>query len=354
MNKSVKHILLAVTALTIASCGNNRTNDAKTAIAIPVSVQELEKSSINKLINTSGTAQPIYTVDLVSEISGKYHLMNNPATGRPFRLGDYVQKGQTVIQLEDREYENSIAYHARKLNLEIAEQEQSRQDTLYRLGGVTQLDLRNTELKVINAKTELETATINLEKMTVKSPFAGIITSLPYFTPGIRVTAGKAMLSIMNYSGMYLDINMPESAINYLKPQQKAYITHYTIPGDTLTGTISELSPAISYETRTFKGKIIIDNNKMKLRPGMFVKADIVVDHADSSVVIPKDIIMTRNKQQKYVFIVEKNTAVRRDITTGLEDDRNAEILTGLNPGDNLVVKGYETLKADSKVKIQQ
>ena len=137
------------------------------------------------------------------------------------------------------------------------------------------------------------------------------------------------------------------------RKRNRYIFTHYTIPGDTLKARVGELSPAISTETRTFKGKILIDNDQLKLRPGMFAKADIIVDRADSSIIIPKDVILS-NRRRKYVYIVERNTAKIRNLQTGLEDEYNIEILSGLNVNDNLVVKGFETLKEDAKVKIQK
>ena len=185
----------------------------------------------------------------------------------------------------------------------------------------------------------------------------GIIPStflpLPHYTTDIRVEQGKPVVSLMAYDKMYMDINLPESSIRYVKEAQPVYITHYTIPGDTLRGKISELSPAISSETRTYKGKVLVDNNQLKLRPGMFAKADIVVDRADSSIIIPKDVILS-NRRRKYVYVVEKNTAKIRNLETGLEDEYNIEIISGLKVNDNLVVKGFETLKEDAKVKIQK
>ena len=124
-------------------------------------------------------------------------------------------------------------------------------------------------------------------------------------------------------------------------------------PEDTIRGVISELSPAISSETRTFKGKILIQNEGLKLRPGMFVKADIVVNKADSAIIIPKSVIQS-NRRIKYVYIVEKNTALLRELKTGLEDDKNIQVLEGLKENDNLVVKGFETLKENAKVKVQK
>jgi len=351
--KRISFVALLATAFVLVTGCSQTPTATQSEIASPVSVRELAKGSISKLVNTSGSALPFSSADLTSETEGKYHLQNNPATGKPFRLGDKVQKGQIVVKIENKEYVNNIAYESKKLNLEIAEQEQTKQDTLYKLGGVTLSEMRNTEVKVINARTDIDNATINLAKMELRAPFSGVITDLPHYTPDVQIATGKPIFSIMDYSKMYMDVNMPESAIAYVRAGQPVYITHYTLPGDTLQGVISELSPAISQETRTFKGKITISNDELKLRPGMYVKADIIVDRADSSIIIPKEIIQS-TKNSKYVFVAEKNTAVQRDITIGLEDEKNAEIVSGLSEGDNLIIKGYETLRRNSKVKIQQ
>ena len=117
-------------------------------------------------------------------------------------------------------------------------------------------------------------------------------------------------------------------------------------------GILHELSPAISTETRTFKGVLQINNPELKLRPGMFVKADIITAQKDSTIVIPKDIIMTGNRG-KYVFVVERNsTAEDRWITTGIQNQDYVEVLEGLNKNDRLIIKGFETLRDSSKVKV--
>ena len=343
---------LFLVSLIVAAC-NSQPQNSQNDIATPVSVMELKKGSISKLIHTTGTAQPVYGAELSSQMSGNYRLQINSRTGKPFKLGDRVTKEQLIIHLEDKAYENSIAIDAKELNLEIALQEQSKQKALYEKGGVTLLEMRNTEVKVTNARLEVENARLNLEKRDIRAPFDGVIVNLPHYTDNVKVEQGKPMLGVMDYACMYMDVNLPESAINYVKANQSAFITHYTLPDDTLRGVISELSPAISAETRTFKGKLLIENDNLLLRPGMFVKANIVVDKADSSIIIPKEAVMS-NRQRKYVYIVEKNIAVLRNIKTGLEDENSIEALEGLNVNDNLVIKGYETLKENSRVKVQK
>lgn len=343
--------LIAVAAV-LSGC-NNQPQNSNNDIASPVSVVELKKGSISKLVNTTGTAMSNYEVTLNSEMSGVYQLQKNPRTGRPFKLGDQVKKGELIVRLDDQEYENGIAIEGKKLSLEIAEQEQVKQKALYDKGGVTLSEMRNTEVKVTNARYDYENAQLNLEKMNVKAPFDGVIVDLPHYTSGVRIEQNKPLVGVMDYSQLYMEINLPESTIGYVKAQQPVFITHYTLPNDTLKGLISELSPAISTETRTFKGKITIENRKLMLRPGMFVKADIVVEKADSSIIIPKEVIQS-SRRRKHVYIVEKNTAILREIKTGLEDEDNIEVVEGLKENDNLVIRGYETLRENSKVKVQK
>jgi RND family efflux transporter MFP subunit len=347
-----KNLISVLFVAILTACGNQPSSN-QNDIETPVSVTELKKGSINKLINTTGTAQATFSTELNSETTGFYQLKNNSATSKPFKLGDKVKKGQLIIRLDNVEYVNTIALDAKKLSLEIAEQEQSKQKALYEKGGVTLSEMRNTEVRVTNARYDLENAEISLGKMNINAPFDGVIVSLPHYTWNSRVEQGRPMVGIMDYAKMYVDINLPESTIEYVRQNQPVKITHYTLPDDTLTGQISELSPAISSETRTYKGKILIDNKSLKLRPGMFIKADIVVDRAESAIIIPKNVILS-SRNRKYVFIVEKNTALIRNIETGLEDEENIEIKSGLKENDNLVVRGFETLRENGRVKVMK
>jgi len=278
-------------------------------------------------------------------------LQNNPATGRAFKLGDRVKAGQVIVKLEDQEYVNNIAIDAQKLNLEIAEQEYEKQKSLYEKGGVTLRELRNSEVSAKNAKYNFDNAQVRISRMSIVAPFAGIITDLPYFTQGTRVTSGTAVATLMSYDKMYMEINLPEKNISDIQTGQNVIITNYTLAEDTLKGIVSELSPAISTETRTFEGKLVIDNPELHLRPGMFVKADIIVARKDSALVIPKNIILSSNRG-KVVFVVEQNTARERRITIGLENQDYAEVISGLKMNERLVIKGFETLRNDSKVKV--
>ncbi len=348
MKKSL--IVLASLVLILNGCRNQDQN-LSADVEIPVSVEELKLTTIEEYVNTTGTAFPKGEIELKSKISATYFLERNPLTGRFWQMGDRVKKGDLIARLEDEEYVNSVKMETNQLNLELMETELRKQESLYEKGGVTLKDLKTAEINYENAKTTVVNSKLQLEKTRIVSPIEGVIVDLPYHTQGTQVETGVPVVKIMDYKTMYMDVQLPEKYISDIESGQIVWLTNYTIPEDTITGHVTQLSPAINADTRTFKGTVSIENNDFLLRPGMFVKADIVTNHKDSVIVIPKSIILSRQKG-KTVFVVDRGIAAERIIETGLENISDVEVTRGLEKNERVVISGFETLSNRSKVKI--
>jgi len=350
--KTIKNLALAAVAIvfSLPSCKQAQM-DIDNSIEVPVGVIEVDKSFIEEFINTTGTVYPMQEVTLSSEMAGKYNLQANPSTGKQYVLGDQVKAGTSIIKLEDEEYYNGLRIKSREVDYEISKQEYEKQKSLYDKGGATLRELKNAEINLINTEYDIESSKINLAKMSVTAPFAGVISSLPYYTQGTRVNNGTELVKIINYSSLYMETNLPEKYYRNIAKGMKVYVTSYTNPGDTLMGKITQISPEIDPEARTFTCFVEVDNAQKILLPGMFVKADMVINSSENTMVIPKDIIQSYNRMQM-VYVVDKGVANARMITTGLENEKNIEVLTGLEVGESIVSRGFETLRDKSKVRI--
>jgi len=347
-----KTILIAtvITVLSFTGC-RNQEQSLSADVEIPVSVEDLKLKSIEEYVSTTGTVYPRGEIILKAKISATYFLEKNPQTGRPWQLGDRVKAGSLIARLEDREFVLSIKLETNELNLELTESELKKQESLYEKGGVTLKDLKTASINYENAKIALENARLQLEKTRIVAPIDGVIVELPYYTQGTQIETGSTIVKIMDYQTMYMNVQIPEKYMGTIKPEQSVKLTNYTIPHDTLPGKISQLSPAINADTRTFQGVILVNNPNLLLKPGMFVKADIVVNRRDSVIVIPKSIILSRQRG-KTVFVVDRGLAMERIIETGLENVNEAEVRRGLSKNERLVISGFETLSNRSKVKI--
>jgi membrane fusion protein, multidrug efflux system len=344
-----KRIVLALPLLILACSGGETDRDLQ--ITVPVSVEEVKTRPIEEFVTTTGTAKSIKEVTLKSESSGLYKRAVNPRSRRPFVLGDRVSQGEVIIELENPEQINNIKIESQKLNLDISQREFEKQQSLYEKGGVTLRELKTAEKSLMDAKYTYENAVIALTKMKITAPFTGSIVDLPYFTENTLVAVGSAMVQIMDYSKMYMETSLPGKEMERIRVGQKCRIMNYSLPKDTLSGQIAQVSPALNPDTRSFKGTLEIDNPVLLLRPGMFVKSEIVVARKDSAIVISKEVILARQRG-KTIFVVDKGAAEERIITTGIENPDVVEVVNGLRKDERLIVKGFETLQNRSKVKI--
>jgi len=342
--------VLVAAALLLNSC-KQPDMEVNTTIEVPVGVIEASTSSIEEFVSTTGSVYPLKEVTLSSEITGEYRLQINPATGKRYALGDHVKAGATIIKLEDEEYVNDLKVKSKEVDKEISELEYEKQQALYKKGGATLRDLKNAEITLINTEYDMESSRLNLAKMTLEAPFSGVIADLPYFTIGTRVATGTEMVKLIDFEKLYLEANLPEKYFRNIERGFKVYVTSYTSTADTLLGIITQISPSIDIEARTFLSFVEIENKEEILLPGMFVKADLVVNSAEEVIVIPKDIIMSRNRNQ-IVYVVEQGVASERIITTGLQNATSMEVKMGLLKGESIVNSGFETLRDQSRVRI--
>lgn len=345
-----KLLLLVPLVLLIQACGDTEIG-SEDEITVPVSVSEIKLKSIEEFIDATGTVNSSKEVTQYAEISGFYKLLKNPRTGKPYKLGDAVKSGEKIIKLSDPEFENQTRIELRKLQLEQTKSEYEKQKSLYDKGGVTLIELKTAELNYLEQEYTYENAQLQLEKMDVKARFDGVIVDLPYYTENVRVNQGTPLIRLMNYKKLILEVNLPEKQLSQVEVKQNARIMNYTLTDDTLDAHITQISPAIETGTRTFKTTLSIDNPDRVLRPGMFVKAEIIVAKKDSAIVIPKDVVLSRQRG-KTVYVVVKGASEERVISTGLENPSEIEVTKGLKKNERLVTKGFETLRNRQKVKI--
>ncbi|MFR9619915.1 MAG: efflux RND transporter periplasmic adaptor subunit [Rikenellaceae bacterium] len=345
-------IALISTTLIFAACGTTVDNSGREQIAIPVVVEEIVTNSLEKFTTTNGTLVPMASADVTNKIDGIYKPAINPATGKYYKIGDMVKKGDVLATIEDESYLNSVSIDTKRISLEISESEYDKYVALEAKGGATQLDIKNAAMGVTTAQISYANAKISLEDMKVVSPIDGVIVDREYQTPNIEISSGIVLFSVMDYAKMLLDVSLSESTMSYIELGMPVYVTHYSISNRPVKAVIDQISPAIDSETRTYKAVIEVDNHDLLLRPGMFVQTDIVTASVEDAIVIPKSMVRT-SRGRSYVYLADGTSAMQTEITTGIDNDTYVEVVSGLWEGDKLIVEGYETLRDRSKITIE-
>lgn len=113
INKSIKYIGVILLAYTLNACNEQRMNSSSETTT-PVWLAEVGKRDVRELTTTTGTAKAAKTVEVKSETNGKYELMINPKTKRPYKLGDIVEEGAVIIKLNNKEHENTVSLSTKR------------------------------------------------------------------------------------------------------------------------------------------------------------------------------------------------------------------------------------------------
>jgi len=351
---NIRHIPLALlTATLLTGCEEDGPNiDVESSI--PVRVEAVTKRPIAEYIAATGTALAVREEVLQCRQGGYYELQVNPRTGEPFAMGDQVETDEVIVRLDNPEFENQVSIDSKKLHYTVSQREYEKQKVLFEKGGITLRELTDAERIFIDARYAYENAQLQLAKLEVRAPFDGILVDLPHYNPDQLLEIGTPLGQVMDYGELYVDVSLPGKEIERVRPGQRALVTHYGgAVADTLTGRIAQVSPVLDRESRMFKARLSIANDELELRPGTFVKIDIVVAEKDSALVISKEVVIDRG-DARTVFVVEKGIAFERKLETGLSNRLEIEVLSGLEEEERLVVEGFETLRNRSKVKVDK
>lgn len=324
---------------------------AQSDTTIPVRVMQVEKSSIQEFVTTTGTVYAAKETILKTEQAGRYTIRRNPRTGKPFVMGDSVAANTLLFSLDNPEYVNQIAMDSKKLSLESAEREFSKQQSIYEKGGITLSEVKNAEKALIDARYSFDNAEISLAKLEIRAPFEGIIVDLPHYTSSQWVEANTEVATLMDYSRLYAELTLPGKEMDRIQQNQNVAVSNYSQEKQKLEGKVTQISPALDPISRMFKIKIEASNQDLLLKPGMFVRADIIVQEKADVIVIPKDIILDR-RGRKTVYVVQRGIALERRLELGIETKHTVEVTQGLDPDDSLIIEGFETLRNRSRVKV--
>ncbi len=313
--------------------------------------------------------------------------------------GDQVQAGQLIAVLDQREYLASLtearARHlqalselAVNLELEMAgtvdgqaqanyQQQITRLRTDLQAGRLSHEEFtdRSLELElealragafrreVLEARTGFadahaaeERALLNLERTEIRTPFAGTITDLEPVL-GERIYSGEQICRLVNTRELEAEVYVLESDLGSLDVGYPALLT-ITAVGQTLPVEVSVVSPDVDTDSRTCRVLFRFRNDSGRIRPGMFVRAQIATEILADRLLVPKDAVLFRDGRP-LVFKAEEDQALWVYVSTGESNELYYEITScaagqTLEPGDRVVVSDHLTLAHEAAIKVSR
>jgi RND family efflux transporter MFP subunit len=195
-------------------------------------------------------------------------------------------------------------------------------------------EIRNRQALLSQRRSELAIARQQLADTSIYSPLDGIVQE-KRTSVGEYLSAGTAVVNIVRMDPLRLRAEVPEREASAIRSGQNVRVT---VEGDAnvYVGQIKRLSPVIAQQNRMLLVEADVRNDG-KLRPGSFVRAEIVTNDAKMAVTVPSNAIVTFAGIEK-VIVVQNGKALEKPITTGRRNSEWTEIVAGLNVGDQVIV----------------
>jgi multidrug efflux pump subunit AcrA (membrane-fusion protein) len=188
-------------------------------------------------------------------------------------------------------------------------------------------------------------------KSPVKSPIKGTVTSLPVYV-GSTVSPGAPVATISKMDDLQIETYIAERFISKMKVGLDALVRFEAFPDRHFTARVSELAPVVDPITRTMEVKLDFTGRYDRVKAGMFAEIKIITEKKNNVIKIPADCLVKRYGGD-FVFVVkETGQAERRAVKPGIEIDNKLEIIEGLKPGEEIVVRGQTLLEDNAKIKI--
>lgn len=333
----------------LAGCGG-QTEQRSVDLTVPVTVQAVHLDTMEATVAATGTLRPFREARIQTEVEGIIQYVARGVGGRPTE-GMRVARNQVIARLVNKELVVNARLESRDLARAVAKQTLSEQEVLVDRKLSTVKDLDEARRALAEAESNYEDALVQIAKTTIRTPIAGFLTGLADITEGTMVEARTTIATVMDYNQVLVDLKVPNAYIVSVSPGQVLRVENYALPNRRFLGTVKVVDPAIDPATRTFRVVGAVKNPNLMLRPGMFVKAEIVTESHEDAVVIPRRFVLTR-QNRKVVFVEEEGRAQMRDVRLGLEGPEQVEILEGLEPGERLITSNYETLRSRTRVRV--
>ncbi|MFO0706213.1 MAG: efflux RND transporter periplasmic adaptor subunit [Nitrospira sp.] len=322
-----------VLLLVLAACGSKEEPvpsvvSAAPAAAIQAALVEVASVQMPVRVEVTGQVSAIHQATLSSRIQG--------TIDRLFvREGMTVTKGQTLLQLDNRDVEADLARVSAEV--ENAKAQLDRMKTLYAQDAVSKQEMENATRSYKVAEANRKAVVAQLSYTVVKAPFDGVITEKKV-EAGELASPGQPLLKLEDPRHLRLEATVAEGDLQAIVRGDKLPVFIDALPGRTLNGVVSQILPAGDPQTHTFTVKVDLPDVQ-GLKSGMFGRFQL--DKGTShTIVLPASAIVERGELTN-VFVVGADRIARlRLVKVGRRFDRRLEILSGVNVGEQVLLEG--------------
>ena len=343
--------------------------------AIPVEAAFIENGPIEQQRIFSGALEAQAEFLAAPKVSGRIEKIF-------LNISDLVERGQVVAELDNDEYIQAVNQAQAELQvsqanlseakkaLELAARELKRMEVLRQRGvaSESQLDasrasasgkeagLEVARAQVVRAEAVLETVKIHLRYTRITADWTGgddqRVVAERYVDEGETVSANTPLLRIIELDPIVGVVFVSERDYARLRPGQEVLLVTDAYPDKEFPGRIIRIAPVFKQATRQARVELLVDNPRQLLKPGMFIRAKVILARLSTATIVPEQ-ALTQRENRYGVFLVNPDgrTVTWRPVDVGIRDGSRVQI-EGTDLSGRVVTLGQQLLKDGSSITI--
>jgi len=305
---------------------------------VPVEVSLVKPRAISAFYHTTATLEPEKKVTIMAKVAGEVTKLN-------VEEGDLVKEGQSLCQIEDSEYR--IALEEARINRDQMRREFDRTKSLLDQNLISDKENADAQFQAELAETKYEAALVKYRYTKVPAPFDGVVAKR-HIDQGQHANLSAELFEVIDPSPLLIRMYLPEKEIRDIHIGQEVTIEPDNKIDVTLKGRIIRIAPEVDNRTGTVK---VTAETRGEAMPGSFARIKIVTDTHEGSLAIPRRGLVS-DAGDVYVYLAEADSVRKTMVSIGYQDEHFAEVLTGVDLGDSVVVVGTGGLRTGTKVKV--
>jgi len=353
MNKillTLSLLIVAALSLGLSGCGTGNAADAapdKAEIDMAetfirdVRTDEAIIGDVEQVVSRVSTITAPDVIELLPQASGQLQALY-------IEEGSRVTKGQLVAELDNVNQKLAFeraqsTYEKRKYDHEIIQKQVSAKV----LG---EEELVQAAYLMNQAKSQLESAEVTLNRTRILSPISGVI-SARHVSEGDMVFPSSSLATIVDNSRLEADVMIPQNQVDEISVGNRVEL----IPGNDVSrafkGTVARISPVVDVNNGTVKVTVAIPGKNTNVKPGTFVRVKVITGVLEDVVLIPNRAIVIENAMS-VVYKVKEGRALRVPVELGYRNGDFTQAIGDIQVGDTLVVVGHTGLDDMVKVRV--
>lgn len=270
--------------------------------------------------------------------------------------GQRVRKGQLLATIDDGGIGSQLAQL--ETQTALAKTTFERQKRLWDQKIGSEIEYLQAKASYEGQDNSVKQLKSQLAKSSIRAPFSGIIDDVikdqgTVVSPG----SGSEVFRIVNLKNMYVEVEVPERHLPNVTAGKKVEV-YFPVLGETVTSKVRQTGNFINPGNRSFKVEIPVPNKEGRIKPNLTVIAKINDYTNEEAILIPQSVVSENAVGNQYVFLADLDdsrsqaTAKRAIIETGKTQGDYVEVISGIVPGNNIIVEGARSVRDNQQVKV--